>query len=91
MREQRFFEDESVDRLLGVVMQLVGEVYILKDRQAALERLLAQHGIDAEREIEAVGAVMSPEERDAWIERILEPVIHGEEASSNVEAGFRVN
>lgn len=91
MREQRFFEDEAVDRLLGVLMQLVGEVYVLRDRQAALEQVLARHGIDVAGEIEAGEVALDAAARDAWVERILEPLVQAEEASSRVAAEFRVN
>lgn len=90
MREQRFFEDEAIDRLLGVVMQLAGEVYVLRDRQAALEAVLQRHGIAVDAEIETIEAGMTPAERDAWVARLLEPVVQGEEASSRVEPEYRV-
>ena len=43
--EQTFFEDEALDRAFGVVMALATEVYVLRDRQRALERLLEKQGL----------------------------------------------
>lgn len=44
--EQTFFEDAALDRVMGVVMALATEVWVMKDRQAALERALAEKGLD---------------------------------------------
>ena len=43
--EQTFFEDEALDRAFGVVMALATEVYVLRDRVQALERLLIESGV----------------------------------------------
>ena len=43
--EQTFFEDPALDRAFGVVMALATEVYVLRNRQRALERLLEEGGI----------------------------------------------
>ena len=43
--EQIFFPDPSVDRAMGILMALATEVYVLRDRQLALERMLAAQGI----------------------------------------------
>ena len=40
LAEQTFFEDPALDRAFGVVMALATEVYVLRNRQKALERLL---------------------------------------------------
>ena len=45
--EQTFFEDTALDRAFGVVMALATEVYVLRDRQRALERLLQDNNIIA--------------------------------------------
>ena len=42
--EQTFFDDPALDRAFGVVMALATEVYVLRDRQRALERVLEEHG-----------------------------------------------
>jgi hypothetical protein len=42
--EQTFFDDPAVDRVLGVVMALATEVYVLKDRLRTAERVLEKEG-----------------------------------------------
>lgn len=42
--EQQFFPDPALDRAFGVVMALAQEVWVLKDRVAALEAQLAARG-----------------------------------------------
>jgi len=43
--EQLFFDDPAVDRLMGVVMALATEHYVLRDRVRALEEQLAGAGL----------------------------------------------
>ena len=45
LAEQTFFEDPALDRAFGVVMALATEVYVLRNRQHALERLLEEAGV----------------------------------------------
>jgi hypothetical protein len=42
--EQTFFDDPAVDRVLGVVMALATEVYVLRDRLRTVERQLESGG-----------------------------------------------
>ncbi|MBT3786835.1 MAG: hypothetical protein HN725_10785 [Alphaproteobacteria bacterium] len=42
--EQTFFDDPAVDRVLGVVMALATEVYVLRDRLRHVERSLEKNG-----------------------------------------------
>jgi hypothetical protein len=90
MKEQTFFKDEAIDRILGVVMQLAGEVYILKDRNQALEKILAEKGFVFPEEIDNSDTKIDTAEREAFINRILEPILHGNEASSNVDEEFQL-
>jgi hypothetical protein len=90
MKEQIFFKDEAIDRVLGVVMQLAGEVYILKDRNETLEKILAEKGIFLPNEIENSDAKIEGNERDAFIARILDPILQGNSASSNVDEEFQL-
>jgi hypothetical protein len=89
MKEQIFFNDPAIDRLMGMVMALAAEVYILRDRTQALEEILTQNGLlrpNAIEELEPTPerrAEMSAE-RDAFIARIMEPIIAAGRASSNV-------
>jgi hypothetical protein len=43
--EQVFFEDEALDRAVGMIMTLAAELYITRDRCTVLERILAAKGI----------------------------------------------
>ena len=45
MDEQTFFEDPALDRAFGVVMALASEVYVLRNRQRALERMLEENDL----------------------------------------------
>lgn len=58
--EQIFFNDPALDRAFGVVMALATEVYVLKDRQTALERILSRNGL---LDLELLDAEPSEEER----------------------------
>jgi hypothetical protein len=41
-----YFENEVVDHLLGIVLELGAELWVVRDRQAFTEELLREHGID---------------------------------------------
>jgi hypothetical protein len=74
-----FFRDPAVDRLLGVVMELAAEVYVLRDRLETLTEVLQRSGIvgeDALEQFEASADVRAKRlaERDALIARILAPM-----------------
>lgn len=48
-----YFESVVTDNLLEAFMELAAEVWTIRDRQAVLETILAQKGIDAAALIEA--------------------------------------
>ena len=60
--EQQFFDDPALDRVFGVVMALATEVYVLRDRQRAIEKILANQGVIV---LETLNAEPSDEERAA--------------------------
>jgi hypothetical protein len=79
MPDLTFFPDPNVDRVLGVVLELATEVYVLRDRLQSLERLLEQSGAINRQDI--ADYVAEPAERaarlaarDAFIARILAPM-----------------
>jgi hypothetical protein len=89
-QEQQFFEDPVVDRLMGIVMALAAEVYIIKDRERALEQVLADKGIIGSDAVESFQPAspdqgISGKERDAFVSRIFEPIVAGGEAASAVD------
>jgi len=84
--EQTFFEDPAMDRLFGVVMALATEVYVLKDRLAALEQALDAAGAVSRTDL---SAEPSPEEiaadaqdRDAFVAHLMDNLIGGQVSKS---------
>ena len=77
--EQTFFPDPAVDRVLGVVMALATEVYVLRDRTRALEAQLAARGLldgaalDAEPDVAARALIRA--DRDAFVEHLMQPLM----------------
>jgi hypothetical protein len=77
--EQTFFADPALDRAFGVVMALATEVYVLRDRIAALEAQLAARGL---LDRTALEAEPSPEElaaraadRDAFVAHLMQHLL----------------
>jgi hypothetical protein len=79
-----------MDRLLGVLMQLAGEVYILRDRQRALEELLEEHGIAEPGAIDRTTPSIDGKQRDRFVQRLLEPVIQAGRSSSRVDDAYQI-
>ena len=77
--EQTFFPDPAIDRVLGVVMALATEVYVLRDRTRALEAQLAARGqvdraaLDAEPDAEGLAAARA--DRDAFVRHLMQPLM----------------
>jgi len=74
-----FFRDPTVDRVLGVVMELAAEVYVLRDRLHTMERLLQASGMLDLTELEGYEPTEAERaqrlaERDALIARMLAPM-----------------
>ncbi len=88
MKEQTFFPDAIADRLLGVVFSLAAEVYILRDRLNALEKVLEQNGTMAPDAVEGYAAENQPAHREAFINSILEPLLSGQQAASNIDERY---
>ena len=83
--EQGFFDDPAIDRAFGVVMALATEVYVLRDRLAAVERLLDGKGgvlarAELDREPEPDEALAGEAERTAFVAGLMEPLL-GRQAS----------
>lgn len=81
MADLTFFPDPSVDRLLGVVMELASELYVLRDRLRTIEQVLEQKGVLTADDL--AGYTPSSEERaarladrDALIARITAPMTY---------------
>jgi hypothetical protein len=83
-RSRRILAPHQLDRLGEALLALTGEVWILTDRMAVLEAVLARNGIDAAAEIDRF--VPSPEmekaldaRRDKLIGTVL-GALRGEDA-----------
>ena len=76
--EQAFFADPAMDRLMGVVMNLATEVFVLRERCAAQEAQLSAAGVlDADAlsaEPEAAQAVQRLAEQQEFVAHLLEPM-----------------
>jgi hypothetical protein len=86
--EQQFFDDPALDRAFGVVIALATEVYVLRDRQRAIEKTLANQGtID----LDSLNAEPSDEERatnkldrDEFVQHLMESLM-GSQASKGLK------
>lgn len=83
--EQTFFRDPALDRAVALIMTLAAELYVVKDRQRALEIVLQQQGIlhagalDHYVPDEAERARLEAE-RKAYVDSLMQCVL-GEQAS----------
>jgi hypothetical protein len=82
-----FFPDPNADRVLGVVMELAGELWVLRGRVRTIETLLDRRGsltrADlAELQPDATELAARTAERDAFIERILAPMTYEADSPS---------
>ena len=79
--EQTFFPDPALDRAFGVVMALAQEVWVLKDRVAALEAQLAARGaLDIARLNEEPAGDERAAEREAFVRHLLQNLLGVQEA-----------
>ena len=71
--EQTFFPDPALDRAFGVVMALAQEVWVLRDRVAAMEAQLAERGaLDVAKLNEEPRADDLAAERDAFVAHLMQ-------------------
>ena len=83
--EQVFFQDPAIDRAFGVVMALAGEVYVLRDRLHALERVLEAKGMAVSAELDGYQPSEAERrrveaDRDAFVKILLDNLL-GEQVS----------
>jgi len=82
--EQTFFADPALDRAFGVVMALAQEVWVLKDRVAALEGQLAARGaIDQAKLSEEPAGDERAAEREAFVRNLMQQLL-GEQQSKGL-------
>jgi hypothetical protein len=79
--EQAFFPDPALDRAFGVVMALAQEVWVLKDRVAALEAQLAARGaLDlGQLNAEPAGDERAAE-REAFVRNLMQSLLGVQQA-----------
>jgi hypothetical protein len=75
--EQTFFNDPAIDRLVGTVIALAAEVYVLRDRLGRLERRSASTGQAPSIEAEAADANV---DRERFVAHILAPLLGTQQA-----------
>jgi hypothetical protein len=82
--EQVFFDDPAVDRLMGVLMALATEHYVLRDRVRALEKQLGATAHLGSEALRADASATDPaaDEADAteFAESLLRPLLGLQEA-----------
>ena len=91
-REQTFFADPAIDRVLDMVMTLAAELHVTRDRLASLEALLVASGALAEGALD--GFVPSvdlakrlDESRCAFVHQLMRATT-GEEVSLGAPANL---
>lgn len=71
-----FFDDPSSDKMLAMLMGLVGEVSVLADRVDTIERLLRQDGVLKDGQVDSFRPDLEVRaERDARREMLLANVL----------------
>jgi len=84
-KRPEYFDDPAIDRILSIVMALVAEVSVLKQRQDTVERLLDAQGTISRADIEAYApdkeaAYERGVETKAYIARVMRGVQQAMEA-----------
>ena len=87
--EQVFFDDPAIDRLMGTVMSLATELFVLRNRLSALEGLMAKSGLlDIDKLLETASADEIADRRiDAmeYSEALLKPLLGLQDAVGSTE------
>ena len=78
--ELQFFADPAIDRLLGVVFNLAGEVQVLRDRLQILEAVLEQQQSIAPGAVDAFkpsGKLQQSldADRGAYVKHLFDPML----------------
>ncbi len=87
--EPRFLHDVSTDHLVGAVYALSAELWVLRDRQQRLERILEASGAMPHGAVEALGdtpeqAAALSREAERFAARILGELIRGNTPTSSI-------
>ena len=52
-KRPNFFDNAGQDQTVSMILELMTELWVVKERQFRLEKVLEQHGINAAEELEA--------------------------------------
>ena len=90
-KRPRYFSDPATDRLLGMLMTLIGEVSVLRDRLDSVERLIEKGGVFSREDIDNFLPDKRAEaEREAtrrrYIERVMRVIQNEQEEQTPVAA-----
>jgi hypothetical protein len=87
--EQVSFDDSAIDRLMGTVMSLATELFVLRNRLSALEGLMAKSGLlDIDKLLETASAdEIADRKIDAmeYSEALLKPLLGLQDAVGPTE------
>lgn len=85
-QEQVFFSDPAIDRMLGVLMALATEHYVLRNRVRALEEQLARGGVVDRSWLSAGPGAGEAEEIAAdaaeFVAALMEPLLGAQRSTS---------
>lgn len=80
--EQQFFEDPAIDRLMGTVVALATEVFVLQSRLRALEDQLAEsNAVDRDALHRAADARRLATEARDYAEHLMHPLLGLQDAA----------
>lgn len=90
-KRPRYFADPATDRLLGILMSLIGEVSVLRDRLDSVERLIEKGGPFTREDIDnflpdAEAEAEREETRRRYIARVMRVVQNEMEEKTPVAA-----
>ena len=90
--EQTFFPDPALDRAFGVVMALAQEVWVLRDRVAAMEAQLAERGVlQIEKLNEEPAGDERAKEREAFVSHLMQNLLGAQQDRQCIEFEIRAD
>ena len=90
-KRPRYFADPATDRLLGILMTLIGEVSVLRDRLDSVERLIEKGGLFKRGDIDNFlpdeqAEAEREDTRQRYIERVMRVIQNEKEEKTPVAA-----
>ena len=80
MKQEQWLGDPMLDKVMQVVVEVAGELYVTRDRLQIVERLLDELGAVSRADIESCALGTQDDEeirraRDQFIAKILKPLV----------------